>query len=144
MQLHNLSKDTTETNQQERVSLINANAKSAAARAAATLAKLRRDCRFWVDHFVRPLKFTIHVRAHTPQPANFFLISTQSLSLWKISHKNTVNSTAFASCHTSKQLWLRYTKIMIHHRCFLKAFGQIEFCVALMSFLRETENWKLE
>lgn len=82
---------------------------------------------------------------HPHTAANFIVFSNErqnSISFHcKISHKNTVNFIASPSCHTSNQLWLRYTKIMIHHR-FCERWAKLSLYGFLMSF--STKTWKLK
>lgn len=83
---------------------------------------------------------------HPHTAANFSVFSNEkqnSISFHcKISHKNTVNFIASPSCHTSNQLWLRYTKIMIHHRRFCERWAKLSLYGFLMSF--STKTWRVE
>lgn len=91
------------------------------------------------DHKPEPISIrslASHLTCFACRKLNFF-------SLFKISHKSTVNFPASPSCHTSSQLWLRYTKIMIHQFSFcslIRSYARL-FIVTAASFLSVKLNW---
>lgn len=82
------------------------------------------------------LLFRQTFKVHHPHSKSISLHFFSIVRLRKISHKTTVNFNASLLATLQIQLWLRYTKIMIHHYFLSSELSQIELVRLSDEFLR--------